>query len=146
MSCRQTRTPLKQEPAGGLSAAFSPVVEVHDGLDGAAPPCGDVPLEARQQRRHYVHAVLLTVPETHPSQTERRHEFMFFSPGVISGSWVQFRGRGLSVGSWHVLPVSVHVLSFFKGLKMVVKYEVRKNKTVVLESYFPAPYFLITKF
>lgn len=41
----------------------SPVVEVHDGLDGAAASGGDVTLEARQQRRHHVHSVLFTLPE-----------------------------------------------------------------------------------
>lgn len=41
----------------------APVVEVHDSLDGAAAPCGDVSLKTRQQRRHHVHSVLLTLSE-----------------------------------------------------------------------------------
>ena len=56
--------PTHRSQRGALSAALSPVVEVHDGLDGAASPRGDVTLEARQQRRHHVHTVLLTVPAT----------------------------------------------------------------------------------
>ena len=52
------------QPLGGAS----PVVEVHDGLDGVAAPGGDVPLEAGQQRRDHVHPVL-------PSLSERRNSF-----------------------------------------------------------------------
>lgn len=49
----------RQQPGGA-----SPVVEVHDGLESAAAPGGDVSLEARQQRRHHVHSVLSALSES----------------------------------------------------------------------------------
>lgn len=50
----------QQQQLGGAS----PVVEVHDGLESAAAPRGDVSLEARQQRRHHVHSVLSALSES----------------------------------------------------------------------------------
>lgn len=43
----------------------TPVVEVHDGLDGAAASGVDVSLEAWQQRSHDVHSVPFTFPKKH---------------------------------------------------------------------------------
>lgn len=40
----------------------TPVVEVHDSLDSAAPSGVDVPFKAWQQRRHHVHSVPFTLP------------------------------------------------------------------------------------
>lgn len=60
----------KHTLSGGVAKPFphqtnaAPVVEVHDGLDGAAATGVDVALEARQQRRHHVHPVPLALPET----------------------------------------------------------------------------------
>jgi len=48
----------------------TPVVEVHDSLDGAASSSVDVPFKAWQQRRHHVHTVLFTLPTN--IQTETR--------------------------------------------------------------------------
>lgn len=39
----------------------SPVVEVHDGLKGAATPCVDVSLESGQERGNHVHTVPLAL-------------------------------------------------------------------------------------
>lgn len=52
----------------------SPVVEVHDGLEGVPSPRGDVSLKAGKQRGHDVHAVLLTLPVREHSciETDRR--------------------------------------------------------------------------
>lgn len=52
----------------------SPVVEVHDGLEGVPSPRGDVSLKAGKQRGHDVHAVLLTLPVREHSciKTDRR--------------------------------------------------------------------------
>lgn len=45
-----------------LAPRVSPVVKVHDGLDGVPASRGDVSLEAGQQWGHDVHAVLLALP------------------------------------------------------------------------------------
>lgn len=44
------------------SSCGSPVVKVHDGLQGASSARGDVSLEAREQRGDHVHPVLLPLP------------------------------------------------------------------------------------
>lgn len=56
-----------------LNSCGSPVVEVHDGLNGVPSSRGDIPLKSREQRRDHVHAVLLTLPESkHTSVAWRR--------------------------------------------------------------------------
>lgn len=62
----------KTQTAGGFTADFlsqghkhthTPVVEVHDSLDGAAPSGVDVSFKPWQQRSHHVHSVFFALPE-----------------------------------------------------------------------------------
>lgn len=70
---RQTFTSLLI-PTADTGRCDSPVVEVHDGLDGVPSPRCDVPFEAGEQRCDDVHAVLPPLPvdtqiKTDDSQT-----------------------------------------------------------------------------
>lgn len=86
-------------PSGGVATpslikqTHAPVVEVHDGLDGAAASGVDVAFEARQQRRHHVHSVPLTLPEMRGDMSESEAADVWRSAGsdletncVVGGS------------------------------------------------------------
>ena len=55
-----------------MVSCVSPVVEVHDGLEGVPSSRGDVSFKAREQRGDHVHAVLLTLPVSKQSSVTQR--------------------------------------------------------------------------
>lgn len=76
MVLRTQQNPVRLSPPSSFPQPTheSPVVEVHDGLDGVPSPRGDVPFEAGEQGCDDVHAVLPALPvdtriKTDDSQT-----------------------------------------------------------------------------
>lgn len=59
-----------------LTNTHTPVVEVHDSLDGAAASGVDVSFKARQQRRHHVNAILFTLPKITSRKSQHFSVFM----------------------------------------------------------------------
>ena len=51
----------------------TPVVKVHDSLDGVPSSCCDVSLKARKQRGDHIHTVLFTLPVSKHTSVTLRH-------------------------------------------------------------------------